>query len=200
VLAIPAPRDSVAVTAFLPFGEVKDMVYDRASELWVTRFLVPRAVVDGVYWIHIVATDRRGRSEWFKLAYTVDTLAPVMKVDLDIDTFAVGSSIDITARPVIGFLELGAEMVRALGRDAAARAKAFVDVKTVVARLAGTSLETTLRSTPGGAPGWHGSIDLPLSTPAGRYRLEITATDVAGNKHTVVHDVFVERAMVVGVL
>jgi len=200
VLAIPAPRDSVAVTAFLPFGEVKDLVYDRDSELWVTRFLVPRSVADGVYWIHVVATDRFGRSDWFKLAYTVDTLAPVMRVDLDTDTFAVGGSIDISARPVIGFLELGTEMVRALGRDAAARAKAFVDVKSVVARLAGTDLEVPLRSHSGGVPGWHGSIDLPLSTPSGNYRLEVTATDVAGNKHTVVHDVFVERALVVGAL
>ncbi len=200
VLAIPAPSDSVAVTAFLPFGEVKDLVYDTDAELWVTRFLVPRSAVDGVYWIHIVATDRTGRSEFFKLAYTVDTLAPVMQVALDDDVVAVGGSIDITARPVIGFLELGTEMVRALGRDAAARAKAFVDVKTVVARLAGTDLEVPLRSSVGGAPGWHGSIDLPLSTPAGTYSLEITATDVAGNKHTVTTDVYVERTAVVGVL
>ena len=200
VLAIPAPSDSVAVTAFLPFGEVKDLVYDTDSQLWLTRFLVPRSAVDGVYWIHIVATDRRGRSEWFKLAYTVDTLAPVMQVDLNDDLVAVGGSIDISARPVIGFLELGTEMVRALGRDAAARAKAFVDVKTVIARLAGTDHEVVLRSAPGGPPGWHGSIDLPLSTRSGTYTLEVTATDVAGNKHTVTHDIYVEQAAVVGVL
>ncbi len=200
VLAIPAPADSVAVTAFLPFGEVKDLVYDGDAQLWVTRFLVPRTVDDGVYWIHVVATDRRGQAEWFKLAYTVDTLAPVMRVDLDTDTFVVGDGLEVTARPVIGFLELGTEMVRALGRDAAARAKAFVDVKTVVARLAGTDVEAVLRSTPGGAPGWHGTLDLPLTLPAGSYRLEVTATDVAGNKHTVVRDVLVEAGAVVGVL
>jgi Ca-activated chloride channel homolog len=202
VLAIPAPFGSVAVTAFLPFGEVKDLVLDDESGLWVTRFLVPRSVQDGVYWIHVVATDPMGRSEWFKIAYTIDTLAPVVRIRLEGgegrggDTFYVGESIEVSTRPVIGFLELGAEMVRALGRDAAARAKAFVDVKQVVARLAGTDIETVLVSTEGSEPGWHGRLELPMDLPAGDYRLEVTATDTSGNKHTVTHDVHVERGAV----
>ncbi len=202
VLAIPAPMGSVAVTAFLPFGEVKDLVYDDDSDLWVTRFLVPRSVRDGVYWIHVVATDERGRSEWFKVSYTIDTLAPVVRVDLDGgdgDTFFVGEAIEVSTRPVIGFLELGSEMIRALGRDAAARAKAFVDVKSVVARIGGTDLEATLVSTRGAEPGWHGTIELPLDMAPGDYRLEVTATDVAGNKHTVTRDLEVRRGAVTAI-
>jgi len=201
VLAIPAPKDAVAVTAFLPFGEVKDLVVDARTGLWTTRFLVPRSVDDGVYWIHVVATRPDGTAEWFKLSYTVDTTAPVLRVLVDRpgQAYGPGETLAMNARPVIGFLELGSEMVRALGRDAAARAKAFVDVKQVVARIAGTDLETTLRSTPGAEPGWSGIIELPLDLPSGEHRLEVTATDVAGNKHTVVTVIRVESDAVVGV-
>ena len=205
VLAIPAPDGSVAVTAFLPFGEVKDLVLDDRSGLWTTRFLVPRSARDGVYWIHVVATSRLGVSSWFRISYTVDTTAPVMTVELDGDgpegeLFVSGDTVGITTRPVVGFLELGSEMVRALGRDAAARAKAFVDVKSVIARLVGTDIEVTLVSSPTAEPGWHGQIDLPLALAGGSYRLEITATDVAGNKHTVTRDVVVERGVRIGAI
>lgn len=202
VLAIPAPEGSVAVTAFLPFGEVKDLVWDADSGLWVGRFLVPRSAQDGIYWIHVVAMDGAGRSQWFKVSYTVDTLAPVVRVELEGgegrqgDLFYAGGTIWITTRPVIGFLELGTEMVRSLGRDAAARAKAFVDVKSVVARLAGTGIETVLVSERGTEPGWHGAIELPSDLPPGGYRLEITATDVAGNKHTVTEHLHVASGAV----
>lgn len=195
VLAIPAPRDAVAVTAFLPFGEVKDLVFETSADLWTTRFLVPRSVDDGVYWIHVVATLQDGSSEWFKVSYTVDTTAPVMTLALDNPdgTYGAGEVLEMHARPVIGFLELGEEMVRSLGEDAAARAKAFVDVKRVIARLDGTRLETRLQSDAQGAPGWHGAIHLPVDLRPGRYELELTATDVAGNRHTVVREIVVVR-------
>ena len=195
VLAIPAPRDAVAVTAFLPFGEVKDLVFEGGSGLWMTRFLVPRSARDGVYWIHVVASLRDGGSEWFKISYTVDTTAPVLEVTLDEadGRYGAGDVLELSARPVIGFLELGEEMVRALGRDAAARAKAFVDVKRVVARLSGTQLETLLLSEAGSAPGWRGALHLPIELRPSRYELEVTATDVAGNKHTVVKEIVVGR-------
>ena len=161
----------------------------------MTRFLVPRSARDGVYWIHVVATLRGGGSEWFKVSYTVDTTAPVLEVALDEadGRYGAGDVLELTARPVIGFLELGEEMVRALGQDAAARAKAFVDVKRVVARLSGTQLETLLLSEAGSAPGWHGALHLPVDLRPGRYELEVTATDVAGNKHTVVREIVVSR-------
>ena len=195
VLAIPAPHDSVSVTAFLPFGEVKDLVFDGSAGLWTTRFLVPRSARDGVYWIHVVATRRDGATEWFRISYTVDTTAPVVELDLDRPDgrYQVGETIDLNARPVIGFLELGAEMVRYLGQDAAARAKAFVDVKSVVARVAGTAVETRLLSQAGTDAGFSGSLRLPLNLQPGSYELEITATDVAGNKHTVRREIVVTR-------
>ena len=189
VLTIPAPRDAVAVTAFLPFGEVKDMVPTPGGEAWTTRFLVPRSVDDGVYWIHVVATSANGESDWYRISYTVDTTAPVLVVDLG-DVYAVspGDLLLVSARPVVGFLELGQEMIRSLGRDAAARAKAYVDIKEVVARIGGTSRWSRLCSEERGEAGWHGEVEIPRDLAPGRHTLEITATDVAGNKHTVVRE------------
>ncbi|MCO4773830.1 MAG: VWA domain-containing protein [Deltaproteobacteria bacterium] len=186
VLKIPAPASSAAVTAMLPFGEVKDLVWDGQDQVWTTRFLVPRSVDDGVYWIHVVVTGEDGGTDWYRISYTVDTKAPVLRVQLQRDRVAAGSALAMTARPVIGFLELGSEMLQALGRDAAARAKAYVDIKSVVARIPSAGVETVLLSDRDSEAGWHGSLTLPDDLPPGSHRLEVTATDVAGNKHTVV--------------
>jgi Ca-activated chloride channel family protein len=189
VLTVPAPRDSVAVTAFLPFGEVKDMVPVPGRDAWTTRFLVPRSVADGVYWIHIVATTSAGRTDWYRISYTVDTTAPVLVVELGtLEGVQPGDLLSIRARPVIGFLELGQEMIRSLGRDAAARAKAYVDIKEVVARIGGSRVQTRLLSEVGGESGWHGEIEIPRDLSPGLHTIEVTATDVAGNKHTVVRE------------
>jgi len=186
VLKIPAPASAIAVTAMLPFGEVKDLVWDAQETVWTTRFLVPRTVQDGVYWIHILVTEQDGDTDWYRISYTVDTKAPVLRVELPTRQLSIGQALVMRARPIVGFLEMGSEMIAALGRDAAQRAKAFVDIKSVVARIPDSGSETTLTSDPDAESGWHGSIVLPDGLEPGSHRLEITATDVAGNKHTVV--------------
>ena len=186
VLKIPAPQNAVAVTAMLPFGEVKDLVWDAQETVWTTRFLVPRTAVDGVYWIHVIVTEEDGNTDWYRISYTVDTKAPVLRVELPHRRLSAGETLVMSARPIIGFLELGSEMIQALGRDAAARAKAYVDIKSVVARIPSANLETTLGSDRNEEAGWRGSVVLPDDLPPGHHRVEITATDVAGNKHTVV--------------
>jgi len=186
ILKIPAPQNAVSVTAMLPFGEVKDLVWDAKETVWSTRFLVPRSAPDGVYWIHVLVTESDGDTDWYRISYTVDTKAPVLRVELQRTTVNSGATLVMSARPVVGFLELGTEMIQSLGRDAAARAKAYVDIKSVVARLAGSSTEALLVSAAGQEAGWRGSMVLPDDLLPGRHRLQVTATDVAGNKHTVV--------------
>ena len=200
VLKIPAAANAVAVTAFLPFGEVKDLVYDADETVWTTRFLVPKKTADGVYWIHVVVTEADGDTSWFRISYTVDTKAPVLRVDVhDHRQLAPGGVLAMTARPIVGFLELGNEMIQSLGRDAAARAKAFVDIKQVLARLPELGLEVALVSDPDAEVGWHGAFALPADTPVGTYRLEVTATDVAGNRHTVVEPINITEAAMAAV-
>ena len=199
VLVIPAPPDAVSVTAFLPFGEVKDLVPTSDGVAWTTRFPVPHSAEDGVYWIHVVSTSEDGDSEWFRISYTVDTTAPVVTVDLDRSEVEPGELLTMTARPMVGFLELGSAMVRSLGLDAAARAKAYVDVEEVVARVAGTSTTAIFGSDPTAEAGRRGALTVPSDLAPGLHSLEITATDVAGNKHTVVRHFRVRGPAVVEV-
>ncbi len=200
VLKIPAPADAVAVTAFLPFGEVKDLVFDPSETVWTTRFLVPKETNDGVYWIHVVVTESDGDTSWYRISYTVDTKAPVLRVDIrNLNQLVPGALLAVTARPIVGFLELGSEMIQALGRDAAARAKAFVDIKQVVARIPEIDAEVLLVSNQDAEAGWHGEIELPDHMEPGTYRLEVTATDVAGNRHTVVEPIEVTDTAIAAV-
>ncbi len=200
VLKIPASADAVAVTAFLPFGEVKDLVFDASETVWTTRFLVPKQTNDGVYWIHVVVTESDGDTSWYRISYTVDTKAPVLRVQIDgLRHLVPGAVLALTARPIVGFLELGNEMIQSLGRDAAARAKAFVDIKQVVARIPGIDAEFVLVSDPDAEAGWHGELQLPADMEPGTYRVEVTATDVAGNRHTVVEPIEVTDAAIAAV-
>ncbi len=196
VLKIPAPAESTAVTAMLPFGKVKDLVWDAQDQMWSTRFLMPRNVEDGVYWIHVVVTAADGTVDWYRISYTVDTKTPVLSVDLHDRAVSAGSSLAMTARPIVGFLELGSEMLQALDRDAAARAKAFVELKSMVARIPTAGVETPLVSDRDAEAAWHGSLVLPEDLAPGAHRVEVTATDVAGNRHTVVEHVAVLEAPV----
>ena len=196
VLKIPAPAESAAVTAMLPFGEVKDLVWDAQDQVWSTRFLVPRSVEDGVYWIHVVVTAADDSVDWYRISYTVDTKAPVLRVDLHDRAVSAGSSLAMTARPLVGFLELGSEMLQALGRDAAARATAFVELTSMVARIPTAGVETLLVSNRDAKATWHGSLVLPEDLAPGTHRVEVTATDIAGNKHTVVEHIAILEAPV----
>lgn len=196
MLKIPAPAESAAVTAMLPFGEVKDLVWDAQDQVWTTRFLMPRGVEDGVYWIHVVVTAADDSVDWYRISYTVDTKAPVFRVDLHDRAVSAGSSLAMTANPIVSFLELGSEMLQALGRDAAARATAFVEPKSMVARIPTAGVETLLVSDRDAKATWHGSLVLPEDLAPGTHRVEVTATDIAGNKHTVVEHVAVLEAPV----
>lgn len=76
LLSVRAPADAVQVTAFFPFGLVKDLRYDAAAERWQVRFLVPKGVVDGVYQARVVIVRADGRVEVAEVPYTIDSAAP----------------------------------------------------------------------------------------------------------------------------
>ena len=175
-------------------------MFDPSETVWTTRFLVPKETNDGVYWIHVVVTESDGATSWYRISYTVDTKAPVLRVDIrNLNQLVPGALLAVTARPIVGFLELGSEMIQALGRDAAARAKAFVDIKQVVARIPEIDAEVLLVSNQDAEAGWHGEIELPDHMEPGTYRLEVTATDVAGNRHTVVEPIEVTDTAIAAV-
>jgi Ca-activated chloride channel family protein len=97
VLTVEVGRDARSVTAYFPFGLVKDLAWDPFGERWQTRFLVPKEVADGEYRVPVVVTMRDGRTEIVEAHYRIDSAAP---------------DFDVEAKPVAGGVEL-----RVLGRE-----------------------------------------------------------------------------------
>jgi Ca-activated chloride channel family protein len=83
VLTVRAPSDAQQVTAYFPFGLVKDLTYDAASERWQTRFLVPKHVADGAYDVKIVIVKADGTVEIATISYTIDSAEPDFEVELE---------------------------------------------------------------------------------------------------------------------
>jgi Ca-activated chloride channel family protein len=81
VLTVDAPRDALQVTAFFPFGLVKDLRWDERLEKWIVRFLVPTDVLDGAYEAQVVIVRRNGTLELARASYIIDRRAPDFEVD-----------------------------------------------------------------------------------------------------------------------
>jgi Ca-activated chloride channel family protein len=82
ILSVRAPHDAVQVTAFFPFGLVKDLTYDVQSERWQVRFLVPKEVADGVYKARVLIVKKDGEVELAEVPYTIDSTAPEFSAEV----------------------------------------------------------------------------------------------------------------------
>jgi Ca-activated chloride channel family protein len=80
ILQVRAPVDAQQVTAYFPFGLVKDLAYDADAEQWRVRFLVPKGVADGVYEVKIVIVHADGTVEIARIPYTIDSSGPDFEV------------------------------------------------------------------------------------------------------------------------
>jgi Ca-activated chloride channel family protein len=98
ILQVRAPASARQVTAYFPFGLVKDLAYEPDAEHWRVRFLVPKGVTDGVYQVKIVIVHTDGTVEVARIPYTIDSNEP----DFEIVTEEVDSGVLIkvvTAEP-----------------------------------------------------------------------------------------------------
>jgi Ca-activated chloride channel family protein len=83
VLRVHAPSDATSVTAYFPFGLVKDLRFDPTNEVWEGRFLVPNDVADGDYRVRIVIVEVHGQVRVTEVPYTIDSEAPDLEVELE---------------------------------------------------------------------------------------------------------------------
>ncbi|MGZ6142816.1 MAG: VIT and vWA domain-containing protein [Myxococcales bacterium] len=81
LLTVTAPRDALQVTAYFPFGLVRDLKWDDRLEKWTLRFLVPVGVADGEYEAVVVIVRRDHTIELAKAPYTIDSKEPDFEVD-----------------------------------------------------------------------------------------------------------------------
>src|SRR2546430_13644686 len=58
LLTVNAPRDALQVTAYFPFGLVRDLKWDDKLEKWTLRFLMPVGVPDGDYQATVLIVRR----------------------------------------------------------------------------------------------------------------------------------------------
>lgn len=81
LLTVNAPRDVLSVTAYFPFGLVRDLRWDEKLEKWTLRFLVPVGVPDGEYEAVVVIVRRDKTVELAKAPYTIDSKEPDFEVE-----------------------------------------------------------------------------------------------------------------------
>lgn len=84
VLSLRAPADAQQVTAYFPFGLVKDLQWDPELEQWTTRFLVPNRVSDGEYAIQVVIVHADGTTEIATVDYTIDSEADPLHLSVEV--------------------------------------------------------------------------------------------------------------------
>jgi len=105
VLSVRAPRDAKQVTAYFPFGLVKDLDWDTRDEQWKVRFLVPKGVSDGLYTARVVIVRGDGTVEVAQAQYKIDASEP----DFVAETTASpgGVLIKVTTQGGIGSVIVG---------------------------------------------------------------------------------------------
>lgn len=156
IISIAAPADAKRVTAYFPFGLVEDLHYDPRRALWRARFLVPAGIPDGDYAITVRIEHADGRVQLRREAYTLDSAAEDVIVDLPeyaLPGGAITLAVDAIepADEVYVHAEKLGWMRHVLTADAA-------DVR------------------------WRGELKLPANTSPGVYTVWVVVRDRAGNR------------------
>lgn len=85
ILTVAAPASARKVTAYFPFGLVKDLVLDPVTQVWQTRFLVPKSVPDGVYRVPVAILHANGQLERILATYRIDSKEPDFQTTLTLN-------------------------------------------------------------------------------------------------------------------
>jgi Ca-activated chloride channel family protein len=158
IISVGAPADAARVTAYFPFGLVKDLAWDQKREVWRGRFLVPAGIPDGAYMVLIAVELEDGRVVYDRVAYVLDSRAEEFTVEFSDEVVGAGAGVDVyvdavePAREVyVHCPELGWERVR-LEADDTER----ID--------------------------WTAELEVPADAITGRYEVMVVVRDAAGNR------------------
>jgi len=184
-IRIRAPRDARAVTVIFPFGVTKTARFEPDRDLWSVRFLIPRDTPDGSYTVTIIVTAASGEQQRYRVHYTVDTAAPLLKLSWE-GPLTPGAAVKLTARQVVTERDLKQAPNYLPSRRQRLRrlyAKLMRDARQVMVRTPDGKLVRLVQRVRGGA--WTGSWTIPTTLTAAALQssaLELMATDVAGNR------------------
>lgn len=169
-ILVNAPEDARAVTALLPWGEHVYCSWDAGLRRWIGRFLVPREADDGAYRVRIFIEDAVGDIIIHSVGYTVDSEAPLMRLELEDNVAQPGGRIKLTAYPVTQGHK---------AEDGAAYFRA--ELRRAVAHLG--EHRVILRPSDDGAS-WTGELSLDETIALGHHRVRLVVTDRANNTST----------------
>ncbi len=154
VLRVHTDAAVASVTALFPFGLVQSLRYLAGEDVWQTRFLAPKEMSDGTYWVRLILRDRQGRVYRERKSFVIASKPPVVRVKLDKSRYRAGDVVHL-------------------------RASASQHTRTVLARMYGTAaveLHWDSRSAAN-----TGDLAIPAGLAPGSYVLTVTAEDIAHN-------------------
>jgi Ca-activated chloride channel family protein len=158
ILSVGAPADAARVTAYFPFGLVKDLAYDQKREVWRGRFLVPAGIPDGVYTVLVAVELEDGRVVYDRIPYVLDSRAEEFIVEFSNEVARAGTGVDVSVDTVepahevyVHCPELGWERVMLEAED-------------------------------DGRIDWAAELQVPEDALTGRYEVLVVVRDAAGNR------------------
>ena len=154
VLRVRTDPDIRSITAIFPFGLTKPLRYLPAEQVWQTRFLAPKEMVDGVYHCRLILHDRSGRAYEERKSFVIDSRAPSIQASVDRSTYRAGDTVQV-------------------------RIQSDADTRRIRLRVA--NLEPTEARWDDQGKSNVGRVVLPTDIAAGNHTLEILAEDFAHN-------------------
>jgi len=158
IISVGAPADAVRVTAYFPFGLIKDLTWDPKREVWRGRFLVPAGIPDGVYTVLVAVELEDGQMVYDRIPYVLDSRAEEFIVEFSDEVVAAGAGLDVYVDSVepasevyVNCPELGWERVKLESED-----DRNVD--------------------------WVTELLVPEDALTGRYEVTVVVRDAAGNR------------------
>jgi Ca-activated chloride channel homolog len=154
VIRVRTDPSIVSVVALFPFGLTKSLRYLDKEDIWQTRFLAPVDMEDGTHTVRLVLRDRNGAVYREAKTFVIASKTPTVKIILSRKQFRKGESIPL-------------------------RVRASSSTRTLLAQLEGAA-PVNLRWNPDESAST-GEIAVPSELVPGRYRLTVTAEDIAHN-------------------
>jgi Ca-activated chloride channel family protein len=151
-----------SVIALFPFGLTKPLRHlagedtpgEDGGRQWETRFLAPTDMKDGTYSVRLILRDSKGNTYNEAKTFVIASTPPTVRIQLDGTQFRSGRSLQI-------------------------KASASASTRTLTARLEGIDPVSLHWNSKAGAS--TGSLVIPAGFPVGRYKLSVTAEDIAHN-------------------
>jgi len=177
---VRAPATARKVEVALPFEhEAREALFDPASNEFVLRFLVPPAWPDGSYDAKVTVTHQDGHTDASTVPIRVDTSAAAVAVLSAPERVAPGGKVKLSLKPALPVGRLAALAATDHPGGLGNALKGAMEVKEVLVRAPWGEIA---RAKMGGVLGaYDAELTVPPGYPEGLVKLEIVASDAAGN-------------------